>query len=194
MTKKRGKGLSAEDRALWDKVAKSTTPMNRQRSSAPPKDTAPPPDSSTRADATWLPEPFRIGARAHGELADHGPASPKPAPLRMDRRTFQRMKRGKSKPDARIDLHGMTVAVAHPALLSFVLKSHAAGHRLLLVITGKGRGGDNGDPVPVRRGILRQQVPQWLTTPPLASVVLQIEPAHDRHGGSGAFYVYLRRR
>jgi DNA-nicking Smr family endonuclease len=112
----------------------------------------------------------------------------------MDRRTFQRIKRGKSKPDARIDLHGMTVAVAHPALTSFVLKSHAAGHRLLLVITGKGRGGEDDDPVPVRRGILRQQVPHWLTIPPLASVVLQVEPAHDRHGGSGAFYVYLRRR
>jgi DNA-nicking Smr family endonuclease len=41
--------------------------------------------------------------------------------------------------------------------------------------------------------VLRHQVPQWLRLPPLGNVVMQVTPAHIRHGGHGAYYVYLRR-
>ncbi|MGB8624362.1 MAG: Smr/MutS family protein [Paracoccaceae bacterium] len=115
------------------------------------------------------------------------------APVRMDRRSFERMKRGRISPEGRIDLHGMTLAQAHPALISFILQSHGAGKRLVLVITGKGRDGADDGPMPVRRGVLKHQVPQWLNSAPLAGAVLQITPAHRKHGGSGAYYVYLRR-
>lgn len=106
------------------------------------------------------------------------------------------MQRGKLKPEARIDLHGMTLAAAHPALTNFILDGHHRGLRLLLVITGKGQGGAREDdgPIPIRRGVLRQQVPGWLTAPPLGAVVLDVRPAHQRHGGEGAYYVYLKRR
>ena len=112
----------------------------------------------------------------------------------MDRKTFGRMTRGKLLPEARIDLHGMTVAAAHPALTAFILRSQAEGRRLVLVITGKGKRSEDSGPIPVRSGVLRHQVPHWLETPPLRQVVLQVTPAHRRHGGDGAFYVYLRRR
>jgi DNA-nicking Smr family endonuclease len=36
-------------------------------------------------------------------------------------------------------------------------------------------------------------VPQWLRGPALRHAVLQITEAHRRHGGGGAYYVYLRR-
>jgi DNA-nicking Smr family endonuclease len=36
-------------------------------------------------------------------------------------------------------------------------------------------------------------VPHWLSVPPLSGLVLQITPAHQSHGGGGAYYVYLRR-
>ncbi len=111
----------------------------------------------------------------------------------MDRRRFERMKRGKMPIDARLDLHGMTQARAQAALSLFVRESHAAGKRLLLVITGKGRDVADDDIMPTRRGVLKHQVPRWLTQPPLGPLVLQISPAHRRHGGSGAYYVYLRR-
>ena len=113
-------------------------------------------------------------------------------PLRMDRKTHTRISRGRMQPEARIDLHGMTLAEAHPAMTGFILAAHAAGRRLVLVITGKGRAG--GHLPGERRGILRQQVPDWLTTPPLGAAVQQIVPAHRSHGGSGAYYVWLRRR
>ncbi|WP_341349663.1 Smr/MutS family protein [Cognatiyoonia koreensis] len=112
----------------------------------------------------------------------------------MDNKSFGKMKKGKLKPERRIDLHGMTLAQAHPELISFILGSHAAGKRLVLVITGKGRARHDTGPMPAMRGLLRTQVPQWLSLPPLTSVVLQVTPAHIRHGGEGAYYIYLRRR
>jgi DNA-nicking Smr family endonuclease len=111
----------------------------------------------------------------------------------MDRRRFEKLRRGRLEPDARLDLHGLTAERAHAALTSFVLGAHAREQRLLLVITGKGR----PDAVairPHRHGILHHSVPHWLAAPPLVGHVLQVAQAHQRHGGAGAFYVYLRRR
>ena len=103
------------------------------------------------------------------------------------------MSRGKLRPEAKLDLHGMTLAEAGPELARFILSCHARGLRLVLVITGKGsRDGIEG-PLPVRRGALRHQVPHWLHTAPLSHAVQQVAPAHLRHGGTGAYYVYLRR-
>ena len=113
--------------------------------------------------------------------------------VQMDARMFGRMKRGKLVPEARIDLHGMVLAQAHPALTRFILTAQASGKRLVLVITGKGKPGSDAGPIPVRHGVLKHQVPQWLSMPPLAQAVLQVTPAHISHGGAGAYYVYLRR-
>ncbi len=142
--------------------------------------------------------PFRIGERAAPTSAGHD-LSPSVGehlargPLRMDRRSFDRMSRGKLLPEGRIDLHGMTLAEAHPALTQFVMGAQAQGKRLVLVITGKGRRGADDSPVPQRMGVLKQHVPRWLALPPLAGIVLQIAEAHLKHGGTGAYYVYLRR-
>jgi DNA-nicking Smr family endonuclease len=114
--------------------------------------------------------------------------------LQMDAKTHGKMTRGKLQPEARIDLHGMTLAEAHPELIHFVLNAQAQGMRLVLVITGKGKRRDDGGPIPQRVGALRHQVPNWLHLPPLGPAVLQVTEAHHRHGGSGAYYVYLRRR
>ncbi len=104
----------------------------------------------------------------------------------MDRKAYEALRRGRLEPEARIDLHGLTSERAHAALQSFILSSHAEGRRLVLVITGKGR--SNEGP-----GALRRGAPHWLALPPLAARVLEIAPAHRRHGGDGALYVYLRR-
>lgn len=114
------------------------------------------------------------------------------APAAMDRSRLERLRRGRVEPEARLDLHGMTAARAHAALTGFVLRQAEAGRRLLLVITGKGRSADPHQ-MSGRPGILRHNVPHWLNTPPLAARVLQIVPAHRRHGGDGAYYIYLRR-
>jgi DNA-nicking Smr family endonuclease len=111
----------------------------------------------------------------------------------MDRRRFDRLRHGRYEPEARLDLHGMDSARAHAALADFIRSAHAGGLRLVLVITGKGRTGDADGVMPQRTGILRHTVPHWLAAPPLSGRILQVASAHNRHGGGGAFYVYLRR-
>lgn len=194
---KRPRHLSPEERELWDKVARTAKPLeDRPEPRLPGQRTGKPGDKPSRSEAPVA--PFRIGEKIdhsgdHDLLPSLGEQIGN-APLAMDRKTHSKLKRGKMKPEARLDLHGMSLAQAHPELMSFILSSHAAGRRLVLVITGKGKPRDTGDPIPIRLGVLRHQVPQWLRMPPLASAVLQVTEAHLRHGGHGAFYVYLRRR
>lgn len=165
-----------------------------------PKPAAPPkqPDPKPLAEGTDVSLPtFRIGQSSRttpGNSLSPGLSEDlRRAPVAMDRKAFTRMKRGKLPVDARIDLHGMTLAQAHPRLTAFILAAHARGDRLVLVITGKGKSKRDEGPIPQRTGVLKHQVPQWLRGPGLGHAVLQIAEAHQSHGGTGAYYVYLRR-
>lgn len=201
---RRGK-LTDEDRELWSRVARTATPLHPRRPAQDPAPQDEPPKPRPRLplhhDVTPPPSPrrFRLGEKAHGghghghDLAPDVATALAAHPLRMDHKTHKRLSRGKLRPEARIDLHGMTLAIAHPELMRFILQSAAAGRRLVLVITGKGKPNDDGGPIPIRQGVLRHQVPAWLHQPPLAPHVLQVVPAHQKHGGGGAYYVYLRR-
>ncbi|WP_316013381.1 Smr/MutS family protein [Roseobacter sp. HKCCA0434] len=189
---RRRRKLSAEERELWSRVADSTSPLN---------ETAPTPPDDAREEMSPIPEPKvrpkGITLRPEGRPGPRTGFDPAPPPgreaLAMDRRAFEKMVRGNLRPDARLDLHGMTVAAAHDRLRGFVLRAHSNGARLLLVITGKGKRGAEDAIIPERHGVLRHQVPHWLRLPPLGPLVLQVAPAHRRHGGEGAYYVYLRR-
>ncbi len=196
---KRSRPLSAEERALWDKVAARTRPLGHDPVVLPATKPARPDPATPEPPATAAPPipAFRVGGQVD-HRADHDLLSGlserlAAAPVRMDARTHGKLKRGKLRPEARIDLHGMTRDQAHPALVSFVMAQHAAGKRLILVITGKGKRSDEGGPIPERRGKLRHEVPLWLAQPPLGPLVLQVTEAHRGHGGQGALYVYLRR-
>ena len=187
-----------EELELWGKVARSANRLDTQGKFSRKDDTPKPrraPPAQTGPSA--LPD-FQIGQKGSGAPQTWSPPDTTTSrldrdPVQMDSKAFTRMKRGKLKPDARLDLHGMTLDRAHPALTRFIFASQARGHRLVLVITGKGQREDPYDPAPRRRGVLKTQVPQWLRMPPLATAVLQISEAHIRHGGGGAYYVYLRR-
>lgn len=188
--------LSADERALWDEVAKRTTPMRPSPGPEVAKDALVP----KPRPAPEMPEiePFQMGSRSAtslppNDLAPNIEDSVAGRPVAMDRKRFQQMSRGKLRPERRIDLHGMTLAQAHPALLRFIMESVSEGRRLVLVITGKGKSRPESGPIPERHGVLRHQVPHWLNSPPLRAHVLQISNAHLKHGGQGAYYVYLRR-
>ena len=115
----------------------------------------------------------------------------------LDPKTRQKLVRGQISIDARLDLHGMRQDEAHHRLVQFVDTSFRRGLRTVLVITGKGSGG--GDVRPGRyamnegRGVLRTNVPRWLAEPHLRARVWSVAEAGPRHGGSGAYYVMLRR-
>lgn len=195
---RRRRGLRPDEAELWSRVAETARALHPMRKRKVEEPKPPAPGDHAAPAPSPLPR-FRVGEAA----LDKGPRhviqpglSERLAgePVRMDRKAFVRMTRGKFKPEAKLDLHGMTLAEAHPALTRFILSAHGSGKRLLLVVTGKGRDRDEGGPMPAPRGVLKHQVPLWLGQPPLGPLVLQVTEAHQRHGGGGAYYVYLRRQ
>jgi DNA-nicking Smr family endonuclease len=194
----RRRKLTEEERELWLRVAASATPFHPKRPICAETE----PESKPHKTAPKVPRPevkdFRIG-QSSPDFAFRHDLAPSIAdqlarqPVVMDRKAHRAMTRGKLEPEAKIDLHGMTMAQAHPELIRFILNAQDNGRRLVLVITGKGKKGLDDGPIPQRQGVLRHQVPQWLRLPPLGAAVMQVDQAHLKHGGSGAYYVYLRR-
>jgi DNA-nicking Smr family endonuclease len=194
MAPRKPRHIRPDEIELWNKVVRHAEPMHPERPVPAPKAPAP-----VKQSPVWQPpRGFRLGETAPPRAAKHDLAPSihdhvKQHPVRMDHKRFGQLKKGRLSPEARIDLHGMTLAQAHPALTRFILGAVAEERRLVLVITGKGRVSDESGPIPERHGVLRHQVPHWLHSMPLKLHVLQIAEAHVKHGGQGAYYVYLRR-
>ena len=198
MTRRRR--LSAEDRELWRRYTRTADALDdarRDAAAAAPSPQSVPEPARRPAERVAI-APFALGAKARARGSTHAVAPPiaeqvAAQPLRMDARTHKRMKAGRLRPEGKLDLHGMTLAQAQPALTRFVMAAQAGGKRLLLVVTGKGKSKPSDTVMPNRLGVLKHQVPAWLAMPPLAAAVLQVSEASRSHGGSGAYYVYLRR-
>lgn len=104
----------------------------------------------------------------------------------VDKRTLARLRRGQLRPDARLDLHGMTQNQAYEKLMDFLRESQALGKRCVIIITGRGRLSQGG-------GVLKRETPNWLNSPQARPRVLAISEAAPSDGGAGALYVLLRR-
>ena len=102
---------------------------------------------------------------------------------RIDPNLRRRLQKNRQPIEARLDLHGMTAAQAQKRLTQFIMEESAAGHKFVLLVTGKGAGGN---------GVLRRLVPEWLNMSPLAPYIVAFGAAAVVHGGSGALYVHLR--
>ncbi|MFG1422715.1 Smr/MutS family protein [Roseixanthobacter liquoris] len=196
--------LNEEERALWQHVVRSVAPLRAApRPLAPPPAAigAPlPPEPEIPAAEPAAPGPKapvakkRILKPTGSAAARRALEAPAPPPLSvLEPKVRRRLTRG-GEVDARLDLHGLTQAAAHRQLLLFVAQAQAAGHALVLVITGK------GDPETVfmtgtpERGVLRRAVPQWLSDAAMRPYVVGFESAARRHGGDGALYIRIRRR
>jgi DNA-nicking Smr family endonuclease len=179
---RRKRALSREELELWENVTKQARPLRRR----------------PRADkiSVEAAEPRPVEGKPAPPLKSSVPsrkipvAPPAPPPLApLGRRERSQLSRGRKDIDARLDLHGMTQTKAHRVLLNFLHHAHANGMTFVLVITGKGRTvGPESE-----RGILRRQVPHWLSLPEFRSFVVGFEEAHIGHGGGGALYVRVRR-
>jgi DNA-nicking Smr family endonuclease len=178
---RRKRSLSEEERALWESVAKQTKPLRKKLRAA--KAAAEPSAAETPVAAKSIP-PKSLPSAAMPRPAK--PAAPPLAPL--GRRERSQLSRGRKEIDARLDLHGMTQTRAHLALSGFLQRAHSDGLTFVLIITGKGKMGAESE-----RGVLRRQVPQWLSLPEFRSLVVGFEEAHVGHGGEGALYVRIRR-
>lgn len=197
MRRRPPRGLSREDRAVWDQVRATTKPLwpGRERDAPSPVAFSPvAPAGPAKPSVKPAARSPSVQEHPAGTVPRAGTSLSGSPALSMDWRAFEKLRRGRLVPEARLDLHGMSAEHAHSALIGFISRAHADGLRLVLVITGKGRPPDMTGPLPQRHGILRHNVPHWLSAPPLIRKVLQVVEAHQKHGGAGALYVYLRRQ
>ncbi|HUJ04215.1 MAG TPA: Smr/MutS family protein [Rhizomicrobium sp.] len=115
----------------------------------------------------------------------------------LDGNTQERLRKGILAPQASLDLHGLTEDAAHRALTRFLRDAAARKLRLVAIVTGKGKKSSAPDEPFVmnyeRRGVLKEMTPRWLSEPELARFIADVRPAHRKHGGEGALYVYLRK-
>jgi DNA-nicking Smr family endonuclease len=147
------------------------------------------------AKASVIPGPKAEGPLAPNErpLAALGvtKASSSSGPQSFDRDVDRALSKGKRAIEAKLDLHGMTLAAAQRAVTTFLAEASEQNRRVVLIVTGKGLRLDGGR---VFGGRIRAEFAGWLDRPENRARVAGVRPAHPRHGGSGAFYVLLRRR
>ncbi|MBK9083649.1 MAG: Smr/MutS family protein [Rhizobiales bacterium] len=185
--RRRRRDLSREEIELWRHVTQDVAPQPGAVRPAAPEAEAPAAPAAAAAKPA-APAPRAYPAAGYTPPA---PAAAKAAPLNaLGRALRQRIARGRAPIDGAIDLHGMRQAEAHHALHSFILRHHAQGSRVVLVVTGKGsRLGEAGE-----AGVLRRSAPHWLASADWRAMIVGFEQAGRGHGGDGALYVHLRRR
>ncbi len=207
-----GRPATAEERQLWERVMAGAKPLpaSGPRPGEPPVEPAPvepaetpeappgAPQAPPRALRT--PRPAPEAAKFEPDLgAAERAAAPAQSLAGLDKRNAQRLRRGQLAIEAELDLHRHTVAEAHQAFTRFIADAQAGGKRCVLVITGKGGGGEGGEArhrpwTETPSGVLRREVPRWLSEPGSRARVVAWHPARPQHGGVGALYVLLRRR
>lgn len=181
---RRKRALSEDERALWESVAKQIKPL-RKKPRAPKAPTA----AAVEHPPVVAPRKSPPALRS-AKAATPNVLPPAPPLASLGRRDRSQLSRGRKGIDARLDLHGMTQTRAHRALLTFMQRASQDGLTFVLVITGKGRTQGAGSS---ERGVLRRQVPEWLSLPEFRALVVGFEEAHIGHGGEGALYVRVRR-
>ena len=203
--RKSGRGkhhLSDEERALWEHTTSNLRPLKQKKGRVHVGHERPTEQVKRGSTQALRPSSKRTAEHPPPKPLTP-PAPPKSAPplYQLDRRKARKISSGRIEIEGRIDLHGMRQSQAHTALRRFLLNAQAKGRRWVLVITGKGTAPrvnpEVGDYAGLRddeRGVLKRNVPRWLTEPELRAIVISFSPASARHGGEGALYVQLRKR
>jgi DNA-nicking Smr family endonuclease len=199
--------LTEDEAELWHQLGRSLDKVKKKPRVAAHSDTpvpsgAVPPGVGRRASGVAKGERPRPAPRHPTPDTRHPPPAPSPPspPAEIDRRTLRQVGAGKVPIDAVLDLHGLTQEAAHSRLRGFLMRCQAKGHRMVLVVTGKGAkpgrseaGFDDYTAGAAQRGVLRRAVPLWLEEPELRAIVVSYAAAGVRHGGEGALYIRLRK-
>ena len=173
--------LNPDEKRAWARVAKTIQPRKDQ-----PIPEMPPIDGLVPLQNFDDTAPAKVQRPL---VAFHPFATPPPrekpatAPV-QNRSKERRVRRGQAPVSAMLDLHGYTQATAQSALISFLSHQRRAGATCVLVITGKGKLGE---------GVLRRGLLAWLKTTEARALVNGYSQAHRKHGGSGAWYIFLRK-
>ena len=169
----------AKDVDLFRAAMAGVTPLKRSRAPVIPKPKAEKPSMPQEGFTAPLGRPASLVA------------APGIADQTFDRDVDRALSKGRRAPEAKLDLHGMTLTAAERAVAHFIAGSSAQNRRVVLIVTGKGLRLEGGR---VFGGRIRAEFLGWLDRTENRARVAGVRPAHPRHGGSGAYYVLLRRR
>ncbi|MGK0442406.1 MAG: DNA-nicking Smr family endonuclease [Pseudohongiellaceae bacterium] len=95
---------------------------------------------------------------------------------------YRKLKQGKHQQEARLDLHGMTVAQARGEVFDFIKQAHQYDLRLVVIVHGKGHSNETA------QAKLKSYVNRWLPDLPEVQAFCSAQP---QHGGVGAVYILL---
>jgi DNA-nicking Smr family endonuclease len=166
----RRKGLTEEDLLLWAAYGRTLTRLMPGRKLAMLPEQPPPP----------TPEPALPPAMAKPSVAR--PAAElrlNATPAGLDKSAWKSFRTGKTRVEARLDLHGHTASKAHNEVRFFLEQAYGSGIRCVEIITGKGE-------------ILARELPHWLNAPGLRPLILAL--AHPHAANTGSVRILLRRR
>ena len=97
----------------------------------------------------------------------------------------------------KLDLHGFTLTEANKKISNIIKQSYSSGVRKILVVTGKGLHSQiDKDPyISKDFGILKHAVPDFIKRDnELMKMIMEIKDAEIKDGGSGAFYIFLKKK
>ena len=109
----------------------------------------------------------------------------------------QNLSRVKTQKTRSLDLHGYTLEEANLKIENFIQQSYLDKVNKLIIVTGKGLHSQNeSDPyVSKDLGILKYSVPHFIkNNNELMKIINEIDNATIEDGGSGAFYIYLKKK
>ena len=96
-----------------------------------------------------------------------------------------------------IDLHGHSLNQANKVIQEFIYQAYKDKINKLIVVTGKGLHSKNEQDPYVSKdlSILKHSVPEYIeNNPELMKKIIKIKDAEIEDGGSGAFYIFLRKK
>jgi DNA-nicking Smr family endonuclease len=96
-----------------------------------------------------------------------------------------------------IDLHGYTLKKANKTVQEYIEKAFESGVSKIIVVTGKGLHSDveKNPYVSKDLSILKYSVPEFIeNNTELMKKIIEIKDANNEDGGSGAFYIFLKKK
>lgn len=168
-----GRKPTEEELRQWHAAMRGVRPINGARPIGSPS------TQTAGRNAPKRDAPHASAQPAIGRTQTDRPQRP------QDRSGERQIRRGQQAFSAVLDLHGHTQDSAWSLLPAFLSAAQSRGQKCVMVITGKGRGGD---------GVLRRNFLRWLEASEAAWLVSGYAQAHPRHGGRGAWYVFIRKK